>query len=195
MICQNYSHKRHRAGNWILALYKCIIIIIIIIISVKGNSSKHVIHDKLGTIPSKSKSILFTNSDLNSVLKCLKRGKACGVDGLAAEHFIYAHIITHVFLSLLINALFTLGMDSYQMILRKPPMVPIIENKTGDTSDKTTTVRFPWSLPHLKYLKFVYLKFYKCTLLHIITSLDLKQNTQLTCVFYGKKHYQVLHWT
>ena len=31
--------------------------------SVKGNSSKQVIHDKLGTIPSESKSILFTNSD------------------------------------------------------------------------------------------------------------------------------------
>ena len=52
--------------------------------SVKGNSSKQVIHDKLGTIPSESKSILFTNSDLNSALKSLKRGKACGVDGLAA---------------------------------------------------------------------------------------------------------------
>ena len=52
--------------------------------SVKGNSSKQVIYDKLGTIPSESKSILFTNSDLNSALKSLKRGKACGVDGLAA---------------------------------------------------------------------------------------------------------------
>ena len=59
--------------------------------SVKSNSSKPVIHDKLGTIPSESKSILFTNSDLNSALKSLKGGKACGVDGLAAEHFIYAH--------------------------------------------------------------------------------------------------------
>ena len=72
--------------------------------SVKCNSSKHVIHDKLGTIPSESKSILCTNSDLNSALKFLKRGKACGVDGLAAEHFVYAHSITHVFLSLLFNA-------------------------------------------------------------------------------------------
>ena len=32
LIFQNYSHKRHWTGNWILALYKCIIIIIIIII-------------------------------------------------------------------------------------------------------------------------------------------------------------------
>ena len=41
---------------------------------------------------------------------------------------------------------------------------------------KTTTDRSPWSLPHLNYLKFVYLKYYKCTLLHMITSLDLKQS-------------------
>ena len=72
--------------------------------SAKGKSSKQVIHDKLGTISSESKSILFTNSDLNSALKSLMRGKAYGVDGLAAEHFIYAYSITHVFLSLLINA-------------------------------------------------------------------------------------------
>ena len=31
---------------------------------------------------------------------------------------------------------------------------------------KTTTDRSPWSLPHLNYLKFVYLKFYKCTITH-----------------------------
>ena len=149
--------------------------------SVKGNSSNQVIHDKLGTIPSESKSILFTNSDLNSALKSLKRGKACSVDGLAAENCIYAHSITHVFLSLLFNAFIRHGHLPTDFM--KTAIVPIIKNKTGDTSDKkTTTDRSPWSLPHLNYLKFVYLKFYKCTLLHMITSLDLKQNT-LTCVF------------
>ena len=102
--------------------------------SVKGNSSKQVIHDKLGTIPSESKSILFTNSDLNNALKSLKRGKACGVDGLAAEHFIYAHSITHVFLSLLFNAFIRHGHLPTDFM--KTAIVPIIKNKTGDTSDK-----------------------------------------------------------
>ena len=120
--------------------------------SVKGNSSKQVIHDKLGTIPSESKSILFTNSDLNSALKSLKRGKACGVDGLAAAH---GHLPT----------------DFMKTAITEIPVI------------KTTTDQSLWSLPHLNYLKFVYLKFYKCTLLHMITSLDLKQNTLLTCVF------------
>ena len=32
LICQNYSYKCHWAGNWILALYKCCIIIIKIIV-------------------------------------------------------------------------------------------------------------------------------------------------------------------
>ena len=44
--------------------------------SVKGNTSKQVIYDMLGTRSSESKSILFTNSDLNNALKSLKRGKA-----------------------------------------------------------------------------------------------------------------------
>ena len=37
--------------------------------SAKGNSSKQLTHDKLGTIPSEFKSNCFTISDLNSVLK------------------------------------------------------------------------------------------------------------------------------
>ena len=62
----------------------------------------------------------------------MKRGKSCGVDGLAAEHFIFAHRITHrithVFLSLLFNAVV--------LLIMRTAMVPIIKNKTGGTSDK-----------------------------------------------------------
>ena len=43
-------------------------------------------------------------SDINVALDSLKNGTSCGVDGLAAEHFMFAHRITHVFLSLLFNA-------------------------------------------------------------------------------------------
>ena len=116
--------------------------------SLKDNSSKQVIHDKLRTIPSKSKSILFTNSDLNSDLKSIKRGKACGVDGLTAAHFIYAHSITNVFLSLLFNTFIRHGhlptdfmktaIVSYHQ--KQNLEIPVI---------KTTTYRSPWSLPHL----------------------------------------------
>ena len=143
--------------------------------SVKGNSSKQVIHDKFATIPSESKSILFTNSGLNSALKSLKRSKACGVDGLAAEHFIYAHSITHVFLSLLFNDFIRHG--HLPTDFKKTAIVPIIKNQTGHTSDKNNYRPIALVTATSILFEFVCLKFYKCT------SLDLKQNILLTCVF------------
>ena len=130
-----------------------------------------------------SKSILFTNSDLNSALKSFKRGKACGVDGLAAKHFIYAHSITHVFLSLLFNAFIRHGYLPTDFI--KTAIVPIIKNKTGDTSDKNNYRPIALVTATSKLFEIcLYLKFYKCTLLHMTTSLDLKQNTLLDmCIF------------
>ena len=66
----------------------------------------------------------------------------------------------------------------------KVTIIPMIKNKTGYSSDKIIYIdRLQWSLPHLDDLEFVCLKFYKCTLLHIIKNLDLKQNILLTCVF------------
>ena len=38
-----------------------------------------------------------------NALKSVNKGKACGVDGLAAEHFIYADERIHVILSILFN--------------------------------------------------------------------------------------------
>ena len=148
--------------------------------SVKGNSSKQVIHDMLGTIPCESKSILFTNSDLNSPLK---RGKACGVDGLAAEHFIVFMLIVLLmyFLSLLFNAFVRHGYLPTDFM--KTAIVPIIKNKTGDTSDKNNYRPIALVTATSKLFEICLLEILKCTLLHMITSLDLKQNPLLTCVF------------
>ena len=77
---------------------------------------------------------LFSTADINVALHSLKRGKSCGVDGLAAEHFMFAHRITHVFLSLLFNTFILHGY--LPAVFMKTAMVPIIKNKTGDTSDK-----------------------------------------------------------
>ena len=46
---------------------------------------------------------IFTSVDIFDALKSTKTGKACGVNGLAAEHFIHADPIIHVYLSLLFN--------------------------------------------------------------------------------------------
>ena len=107
--------------------------------SVKGNSSKHLIRDRLSTITSESKSIYFAIYAWNSALRTLKKDKACSDDGLAAEHFIHTHIITHVFLTLLLNAFLRHGHLPTDFM--KTAIVPIIKNKTGDSSDKTSTDR------------------------------------------------------
>ena len=76
------------------------------------------------------------------------------------------------------------GMDIYQLILWKLP--PFLSWKTQleiPVIKQLQTNRLG-HCPHLNYLKFVYLKFYKCTLLHMITSLDLKQNTLLDNVYF-----------
>ena len=44
-----------------------------------------------------------------NALKNTKTGKACGVDGFAAEHFIYANKIIHIYLSFLYNCFISHG--------------------------------------------------------------------------------------
>ena len=51
----------------------------------------------------------FTPIDISNAFKSVKIGKACGVDGVSAEHFLYAHDILHVFLSLLFTSFITHG--------------------------------------------------------------------------------------
>ena len=72
--------------------------------------------------------------DISNAFKSLKIGKACGVDGVPAEHLLYAHDILHVFLSLLFTSFITHGHLSSNFM--KTALVPIIKSKTGDTSDK-----------------------------------------------------------
>ena len=84
--------------------------------------------------PIEGESIAFSPSDIITALKSLTSGKSCGVDGLAAEHFILVHRITRVFLSLLFNTVILHGYLTANFM--KTVVVPIIKNKTGDTIDK-----------------------------------------------------------
>ena len=70
-----------------------------------------------------------------NALKNAKTGKACGVDGLAPEHFIYADAIIHIHLSLLFNCFNSHGYLPRNIM--KTAIVPIIKNKSGSSgSDK-----------------------------------------------------------
>ena len=79
-------------------------------------------------------SIIITPFNVLDALKNIKCSKSCGVDGISAEHFVFAHSRIHVLLSLLISAFITHGY--LPDMFMKTAIVPIIKNKTGNTSDK-----------------------------------------------------------
>ena len=97
--------------------------------SVKSLEHKTSVTSTLSSI--ENESIEIRPLDIVNALKSVNKGKACGVDGLAAEHFIYAD---HVILSILFNCFISHGYLPSEFM--KTAIVPIIKNKTGDTSDK-----------------------------------------------------------
>ena len=97
--------------------------------SVETSKSKEFVKQELKSITDSS--IAFSPVDIFNALKNTKTGKACGVDGLAAEHFIYANKIIHVYLSLLFNCFISHGYLPRDFM--KTAIVPIIKNKTGDS--------------------------------------------------------------
>ena len=89
--------------------------------SVKISGSKAFVERELHSI--KDSSIVFRPIDIFNALKNAKTRKACGVDGLAAEHFIYADAIIHVHLSLLFNCFTSHGYLPREFM--KTAIVPI----------------------------------------------------------------------
>ena len=77
---------------------------------------------------------MITAPIVRECLKSIKLGKAAGLDGLAAEHFVYSHKIISVHLSLLFTGLLSHGY--LPATLMKSAIVPILKNRQGDTSDK-----------------------------------------------------------
>ena len=100
--------------------------------SVKNLEQKTSVTSKLSFI--ENESIETRPLDIVNALKSVNKCKACGVDGLAAEHFIYADERIHVILSILFNCFISHGYLPSEFM--KTAIVPIIKNKTGDTSDK-----------------------------------------------------------
>ena len=78
--------------------------------------------------------VLKLDPDIVNALKSVNKGKACGVDGHAAEHFIYADERIHYILSILFNCFISNGYLLSEFM--KTAIVLIMKNKIGDTSDK-----------------------------------------------------------
>ena len=96
-----------------------------------GNSKNSVMLDVNKQIKN---SITITPSDILDALKNIKCGKSSGIDGISAEHLVFAHSRIHVLLSLLFSSFTTHGY--LPGMFMKTAIVPIIKNKTGDISDK-----------------------------------------------------------
>ena len=106
--------------------------------TVKDSSQQHFVTSKINSISDEA--ILFSTSDINIALHSLKCKKSCGLDGLAAEHFKFAHRIFHVFLSLLFDSFISHGYLPTDFM--KTALIPIVKSKTGDTSDKNSYKQF-----------------------------------------------------
>ena len=75
--------------------------------SVKSLEHKTSVTSTLSSIENESIEIRLL--DIVNALKSVNKGKACGVDGLAAVHFIYADERIHVILSILFNCFISHG--------------------------------------------------------------------------------------
>ena len=106
--------------------------------SVHDISSKSFVCEHVDTVLPDSR-ILVTSWDVSDSLKKVKLGKSAGIDGLAAEHFVYSHERISVHLTMLFTSTLTHGYwpDAFMTT----SIIPILKNKNGDTSAKTTTDR------------------------------------------------------
>ena len=95
--------------------------------SVASSKSKESVERELNSI--KDSAIVIRPVDVFNALKSTKTGNACGVDGLAAEHFIHASLIIHVYLSMLFNYYITHGYLHEDFL--KTAIVPIINKRNG----------------------------------------------------------------
>ena len=79
-------------------------------------------------------SINITPFNILDALKSIKCGKSSIVDGISAEHFVFAHSRIHVLFSSLFSAFITHGY--LPDMFMKTAIDSIINNKTGDNSDQ-----------------------------------------------------------
>ena len=61
--------------------------------SVQNNDSKTYVCESISHGLSHGNTVVITAPDVRECLKSIKLGKAAGLDGLAAEHFVYLHNI------------------------------------------------------------------------------------------------------
>ena len=136
--------------------------------------------------------ISFTPIDISNAFKSLKLGKAYGVNGVSAEHFLHAHNVLHVLLSLLFRSFITHGYLPPDFM--KTALVPIIKNKTGDTSDKNNYMPIALVTAASKIFYFFYFRIIRNVLDYTWSSVWIQKQTLNRHVYiYCEEHYKVLY--
>ena len=102
--------------------------------SVYSSIDKDRVLSYLNDCSSEYSAISISVDDVINGLKLVKLCKSCGVDGLSAEHFIYAGKYVKVYLSILFTSFISHGYlpDGFM----KSVIIPLIKNKTGDSHVK-----------------------------------------------------------
>ena len=101
--------------------------------SVHDTSSKSFVCEHVDAVLPDS-IISGTSCDVSDSLKKGKLGKSAGIDGLAAEHFVYSHEIISAHLAMLFTSRLTHGYlpDAFMTT----SIIQILKNKNGDASAK-----------------------------------------------------------
>ena len=102
--------------------------------SVHNASAKPLLQSRICDLPQNNDQRI-NSDDVKEALRKAKKGKACGLDGLASEHFIYADECLSVLLALFFSATVSHGHLPHPFMLSA--VLPIIKSKTGDSTAKS----------------------------------------------------------
>ena len=92
--------------------------------SIHNTDSKSFVCDHIDSVSPKSKMLIDASAIIES-LKEIKLGKSAGIDGLAAEHFVYSHSSISVHLALLFTCILNHGHVPTAFI--KTSIIPILK--------------------------------------------------------------------
>ena len=124
--------------------------------SVHSSFDKDRVLSSLNNCSSEYSANSISVDDVSNGLKLVKLGKSCGVDGLSAEHFIYAGNYVKVYLSILFTSFISHSYLSDGSM--KSAIIPLSKNKTGDTTDKNNYRPIALVTAMSKYLNYVFRK-------------------------------------
>ena len=120
--------------------------------SVQNIDSKEFVYERIEHGIADKEIVAVSASDVLVSLKAVKLGKAAGIDGLSAEHFVYVHIGISVHLSLLFTSMLSHGHMPAELM--KTAIVPILKTGKVILVTRTTIDLLQLSWHCLKYLSF-----------------------------------------